>query len=97
MNVYACMFESECMYVYVCICMYVYSYMYVYLYMYVYVSISVIGFKIYIHIHLYTYSTCIYVCTGIYAKYVYCSVFGPCTVIYDIQIHIRAYTAMQVH
>ncbi len=65
--------------------------------MHVYVSISVIGFKKYIHIHTYTYSTCIYVYTGIYAKDVYCSIFEPYTVIYDIQIHIRAYTAMQVH
>jgi hypothetical protein len=71
--------------------------MYVYSYMYVYVSISVIGFKIYIHIHTYTYSMWIYVYTGIFAKHVYCSIFGPYTVIYDIQFHIRAYTDMQVH
>ncbi len=39
----------------------------------------------------------IYVYTCIYAKYVYCSIFGLYTFIYDIQFHIRAYTDMQVH
>ncbi len=62
----------------------------------VYISISVIGSKIYIQLHTYTCSTW-YVFTGMYAKYVYCSIFGPYAVIYDIQFHIRAYTDMQVH
>jgi hypothetical protein len=102
-----CLYLYVCMYVYVCICMNICIFIYVcifvyvcicqYFCMYVYVSISVIGFKIYIHIHTYTNSTCIYIYTGIYAKYVYCSIFGPYTVIYDIQIHIRAYTDMKVH
>ncbi len=61
------------------------------MYMYVYA---------YRTVYAYTYSTWIYVCTCIYAKYVYCSIFGPYTFIYDIQFHIRAYTDisdMQVH
>ena len=80
-----------CMYMYVYVCISVYSYMYVYQYMHVYVSISDTGFEIYIHIHTICAYTCIHT---IYILYVYCSIFGPYTYIYDIQFHILTYTDM---